>query len=41
MGTVNLDERQQKAADVNHDGRVTSSDYVMIKNYIMGTISSL
>ena len=25
--------------DVNKDGRITSSDYVLIKNYIMGTNS--
>ena len=35
MNGLNLENAQQKAADVNKDGMIKASDYVLIKNYIM------
>ena len=31
-----LSNTAKKAADYNQDGKITSSDYVLIKDYIMG-----
>ena len=28
-------EREKKAADVNKDGKISPTDYVLIKNHIM------
>ena len=30
-----MTEEEKKYADYNGDGKITSSDYVLIKNYIM------
>ena len=40
MGTISLDDTAKKAADVNGDGKISASDYVLVKNYIMGIITS-
>ena len=37
MGISNLNEAENKAADVNGDGEVKATDYMKIKNKIMGT----
>lgn len=37
MGTKNLSDVQKNAADVNQDGNIKATDYMTIKNYIMGT----
>lgn len=39
-GTVELTERQLKAADVNGDDRVTGADTNLVFRYVSGTISS-
>ena len=36
MGNSELSDTAKKAADYNQDGKITSSDYVLIKDYIMG-----
>lgn len=41
MGTKALTEKQFKAADVNKDEKITSADYVKIKQYIENIINSL
>ncbi len=37
MGTLTLDETQQKAADVNKKDGVEKYDYILIKRHVMGT----
>jgi lysophospholipase L1-like esterase len=37
MGTLTLDETQQKAADVNVKNGVEKYDYILIKRHVMGT----
>ena len=37
MGNKSLNGAYLKAADVNRDGSIKASDYVLIKNNIMGT----
>ena len=37
MGSKTLSDASLKAADVNKDGSIKASDYVLIKNYIMGS----
>ncbi|MBQ5837525.1 MAG: phosphodiester glycosidase family protein [Clostridia bacterium] len=37
MGTLDLDETQQKAADVNKKDGVEKYDYILVKRHVMGT----
>ena len=37
MGTLDLDEAQQKAADVNKKDGVEKYDYILVKRHVMGT----
>ena len=39
MGTLELDETQQKAADVNSKDGVEKYDYILIKRHVMGTFT--
>ncbi len=39
MGTLSLDETQQKAADVNGASGVEKYDYILIKRHVMGTFT--
>ena len=39
MGNKSLTGAYLKAADVNKDGNIKASDYVLIKNYIMGSFN--
>ena len=39
MGTSTLSNEEKEAADVNRDGNIKATDYMKIKNYIMGTSS--
>ena len=41
MGSYNIADNYKLAADVTGDGKVTSADYLKIRDYIMGVISSL
>lgn len=36
MGKTSLSEVSLKAADINGDGKIFATDYVKIRNHIMG-----
>ena len=36
MGKISLSDASKKGADSNKNNSITASDYVVIKNYILG-----
>ena len=41
IGTLLLNEIEQKAADVSNDSRVASNDALLIKRYLVGIITNI